>query len=132
MAEFYDPSGQRFDLLHIIAIFLWCPHCDNETHALTKTAAWRAEHRVAVLEIAMQDYRGGSPGWSDLQKWVRDHNADFPVVVDAQGAQLGQYFNVGTVPVNIMVAPRTMEILAVDVGEASDVAAYEQKFLTGP
>ena len=31
MADYYDPTGIRYDLLHVIGIFLWCPHCNNET-----------------------------------------------------------------------------------------------------
>lgn len=130
-AELYDPSRARYDLLHVVGVFFWCPHCNNETNDLAKLASWRTQHRVAVLEIAMQGYRRGSPGWSDLQSWVRDHELDFPVVVDAEGGQLGQFFPVDAVPLNILVDPRTMEILAVDVGETSDIAAYEHGFLPG-
>jgi hypothetical protein len=129
MAEYYDPAGARYDLLHVIGIFMWCPHCNNETVNLSKIAAWQADHRVAVVQIAMLGYGNASPTWSELQKWVGDHNLGFPVLVDGQGAQLGQYFSVNYVPVNIVVNPRTMEVLAADVGEVSDDQAYEQGFL---
>jgi hypothetical protein len=129
MAEYYDPDGLRYDLIHVIAILMWCPHCNNESNDLSRIAAWQADHRVAVVQIAMQGYGSASPGWSELQKWVTDHNLRFPVLVDGQGAQLGQYFSVDYVPLNIVVNPRTMEILAVQVGEVSDVQAYEQGFL---
>ena len=129
MADYYDPAGARYDLLHVVGIFLWCPHCDNETSDLMKIAAWRADHRVAVIQIAMEGYGSGAPGWNELQKWVREHSLDFPVVADGGGAQLGSYFAVNSVPLNIAVDPRTMEILAVDVGEVGDVQAYEQGFL---
>jgi hypothetical protein len=131
MAEIYDPAGTRYDLLHVVAVFFWCPHCNNETNALAKLASWRAEHRVAVIEIAMQGYGSSSPGWSELQEWVRDHALDFPVLVDGQGGELGQFFPIGSVPLNIAVDPRTMEILSVDVGEVADMTAYEQGFLAG-
>ena len=130
MAEYYDPTGARYDLLHVIGIFFWCPHCNNESTNLSAIAAWRATKRVAVVQIAMLGYGIAAPGWSDLQKWVSDHNLDFPVLVDGNGAQLGQYFSVDYVPLNIVVDPRTMEILAVDVGEISDVQGYEQGFLS--
>jgi hypothetical protein len=129
MVEYFDPAGARYDLLHVIGIFMWCPHCNNETNNLSKIAAWQADHRVAVVQIAMLGYGNASPGWSELQKWVSDHNLDFPVLVDGQGAQLGQYFSVNYVPLNIVVNPRTMEILAVDVGEVGDCQTYEQSFL---
>jgi hypothetical protein len=129
MSEYQDPTGARYDLLHVIGIFMWCPHCNNETNNLAGIAAWRAANRVAVVQIAMEGYGGASPTWSELQKWVSDHNVDFPVLIDSQGAQLGQYFSVNYVPVNIVVNPRTMEILAVDVGEVGDCQTYEQSFL---
>jgi hypothetical protein len=130
MSEYYDPAGARYDLLHVIGIFLWCPHCNNETNDLMQIAGWRADHRVAAIQIAMEGYGSASPGWNELQKWIRDHNTDFPVVVDGQGVELGQYFPVGSVPLNIVVAPRTMEILSVDIGEVGDVQAYQQRFLS--
>jgi hypothetical protein len=131
-AEFYDPQGLRYDLLHVMGIFMWCPHCNNETADIAQIAAWRTAHRVAVLQIAMEGYDGSTPGWSDLQKWVSDHQLDFPAVIDGQGAQLGQYFPVGSVPVNIVVNPRSMEILSVDIGEVGSVQTYEQGFLDHP
>jgi hypothetical protein len=129
MAEYHDPDGVLYDLLHVVGIFMWCPHCNNETNNLSSLSTWRADHRVAVVQIAMQGYGSASPTWSELQKWVSDHNLDFPVLLDGQGAQLGQYFSVNYVPVNIVVNPRNMEILAVDVGEVGDSQGYEQGFL---
>ena len=129
MAEYYDPSGARYDLLHVIGIFMWCPHCNNETSNLSTIPTWQADHRVAVVQIAMEGYGSASPTWAELQKWVGKRNLSFPVLVDGQGAQLGQYFSVDYVPLNIVVNPRTMEVLAVDVGEVGDCQAYEQWFL---
>jgi hypothetical protein len=129
MAEFYDPDGLQYDLLHVMAIFMWCPHCNNETKDVSTIAAWQASHRVAAVQIAMLGYGNASPTWAELQKWVGDHKLNFPVLVDGQGAQLGQYFPVNSVPVNIVVNPRSMEILAVDIGEVGDVQTYEQGFL---
>ena len=129
MAEYFDPTGARYDLLHVIGVFFWCPHCNNETNNLSTIPTWQADHRVAVVQIAMLGYGNSAPAWSELQKWVSDHQVNYPVLVDGQGAQLGQYFSIKYVPLNIVVNPRTMEILAVDVGEISDCQAYEQGFL---
>jgi len=133
MAEFYDPDGARYDLLHVMAIFMWCPHCNNETSDVATLSAWQSNHRVAAVQIAMLGYNSGSgaaPTWAELQKWVSAHNLDFPVLIDGRGAQLGQYFSVDYVPINIVVNPRSMEVLAVDVGEVGDVRSYEQGFLS--
>jgi hypothetical protein len=130
MAEYYDPDGLQYDLLHITGILMWCPHCKSETSSLAKIAAWQSEHRVAAIQIVLQGSTGASPGWCELQAWVSNYNLNFPVVVDGQGAQLGQYFTIDYVPLNIVVNPRSMEILAVDVGDVGDVQAYEQGFLS--
>jgi hypothetical protein len=129
MAEYYDPTGSRYDLLHVIGIFMWCPHCNNETNNLSTIPTWQAAHRVAVVQIAMENNSGASPGLSDLQTWVSKYNLDFPILMDGQGVQLGQYFSVSSVPLNIVVNPRTMEVLDVTVGEVGDCQAYEQGFL---
>jgi hypothetical protein len=132
MADYYDPQGARYDLLHVIAIFMWCPHCNNETYALVQIASWQASQRIAVVEVAMQGFGGASPTWAEAKTWAGTHNVAFPILVDGQGAKLGQYFPVGSVPVNIVVNPQTMEVLAVDVGEVSDIQTYEQGFLASP
>lgn len=129
MADYFDPQGARYDLLHIMALFMWCSHCNNEANNLAKIAAWQASHRVASLQIAMQGYGGDTPTWDEMKKWTVDHNLTVPVLLDAQGKQLGQYFKVTSVPINIVANPRTMEILAVDIGEVGDVQGYEQRFL---
>jgi hypothetical protein len=129
MSEYFDPTGARYDLLHVIGIFMWCPHCNNETRNLSTISAWQTSHRVAVVQIAMEGYGSASPSWAELQKWVGNYNPSFPVLIDGQGAQLGQYFSVDHVPINIVVNPRSMEVLAADVGEVGDCQAYEQGFL---
>jgi hypothetical protein len=130
--EDFDPDGLRYDLLHVMAICLWCPHCNNETTNIAQIAAWQADHHVAVLQIAIQGYSGASPTWPEIQKWAQDHDVSFPVLIDGQAAKLGQSFNVSSVPLNIMVNPRTMAVLAIDLGEVGDVEAYEQGFLNRP
>jgi hypothetical protein len=127
--EYHDPDGMSYDLLHVMAICLWCPHCNSETNALTTVSAWQAARRVAVLQIALQGYGSASPTWADIQRWARDHQIGFPVLIDGQGKQLGRTFDVSAVPVNIAVNPRDMSVLGIDVGEVGDVQAYEQEFL---
>jgi len=127
--EYYDPSGQQYDLLHVMVVCMWCPHCNNETTEVSKIAGWQAEHRVASLQIAIQGYTSQPPTLLELQSWAQEHNLTFPVLVDGQGAQLGQYFEVRSVPVNIMVNPRSMAVLGIRVGEVGGVQTYEQGFL---
>ena len=61
MADYYDPAGLRYDLLHVIGIFMWCPHCNNETYNLASIAGWQSSNRVAVIQIAMEGYGGADP-----------------------------------------------------------------------
>jgi hypothetical protein len=129
LSEYSDPTGARYDLLHVTGIFMWCPHCNNETNDLVSIAAWQAQHRVAVIQIAMEGYGGASPSWTEVQQWVGDHNLGFPLLVDGQGAELGKYFPVNSVPVNIAVNPRTMEVLDVQIGEVGSCQSYEQGLL---
>jgi hypothetical protein len=127
--EYHDPDGTSYDLLHAMVICLWCPHCNNETNALAAIAAWQADHRVAVLQIALQGYSSASPTWADIQEWATDHAVGFPVLIDGQGAKLRQYYDLGSVPLNIVVNPRDMSVLGIDVGEVGDIQAYEQGYL---
>lgn len=124
-----DPDGQRFDLLHVMVICMWCPHCNNETAAVMKATDWQASHRVAVMQIAIEGYTSQSPSWSEMQTWAKQYAVTFPVLLDGQAAQLGQSISVPSVPLNIMVNPRSMAVLAMDVGEVGDIEAYEGGFL---
>jgi hypothetical protein len=127
--EYHDPEGTSYDLLHATVICLWCPHCNNETNALAAVAAWQADHRVAVLQIAIQGYGSASPTWAEIQGWARDHAVAFPVLIDGQAAKLRQYYDVSSVPLNIVVNPRDMSVLGIDMGEVGDVQAYQQGYL---
>lgn len=127
--EYYDPDGLQYDLVHVMVISMWCPHCNNETTDVARISAWQASHRVASLQIAIQGYTGKTPTLPELQQWIGDHGLTFPVLVDGQGEQLRQYFSVEAVPLNIAVNPRTMAVLGIDVGEVDSVQDYEQGFL---
>jgi hypothetical protein len=52
-------------------------------------------------------------------------------VVDAQGVELGRCLPVGAVSLDI-AAPRTLQVLAVDVGQVGDVQTYQRRFLGAP
>jgi len=127
--DFSDPAGQRYDLVHVMVICMWCPHCNNETVDVMKLSEWRASHRVGVMQVAIQGYTGQPPSLAEMQSWVREYAVDFPVLVDGDAAELGQTYSVKSVPLNIMVNPRTMGVLAMDLGEVGDVETYERGFL---
>lgn len=127
--DYYDPSGLSYDLLHVMVVCMWCQHCKNETADISRIAGWQAEHRVAALQIAIQGFTGKSPTLPELQQWTRAHDLAFPVLVDAQGAELGRYYPLDAVPVSIAIDPRTMAVLSIDVGGLGGVERYEQAFL---
>jgi hypothetical protein len=127
--ELHDPDRQRYDLLHFMVIAMWCPHCNNETADVMKITDWQSSHRVGVEQIAIQGYTGKAPSLAEMQGWARKFAVNFPVLVDGQAAELGKTFDVTSVPLNIMVNPRTMGVLAIDLGEVGDVESYERGFL---
>lgn len=62
----------------------------------------------------------------ELQQWTRAHDLAFPVLVDGQGAELGRYYPLDSVPVSIAVDPRTMAVLSMNVGGLGGVERYYQ------
>jgi hypothetical protein len=133
MADYYDPEGLRYDLLHVVFSAINCEDCDYQAARMANLATWQAEKRIATMEIITFGINGSQwPNQAEIAVWARSHKTTMPVVIDAQGRRLEKYWNVVYLPVHVMVNPRTMEILDFYVATLSDVQAYESKFLPAP
>ncbi len=121
LADFFDPMGVKYKVIHVIAAADWCPDCVNETDALVKALSnaatdYRAKGVVylqAMTEGATPNY-GATP--QDLTSWISAHHPVFTEVLDPEAHELGAFFDAAAVPFNADIDARTMELLQAGTG----------------
>jgi len=129
VADYFDPTGARIDLLHVVIVAMWCPHCDKQATAMAGLSAWQTEHRVASFELAVDGPNRTGPSMAEVTTWAVKHDLPTPVARDPQSVQIKPYLTVSYIPLHLLVDPRTMIILDATTGEVPDLKAYEAKFL---
>lgn len=136
LADYYDPSGQTFKLIHLAAASFWCIYCNQESEELASggAAKWAAQG-VIFIEALIDGHQVGVPATpTDLQHWISGPRIDetnttyktplnFTVFLDPAVKNLGSFFPEGGVPFNMNIDPRSMEILDTSNGYAGSADA---------
>ena len=122
LADYYDPCGKRIKMLHLTVGGVWCVPCGEETDALVAAKAQLASEGVTVVQ-ALGDgpTEGVAATVTDLDNWIAKHGSNFTEVLDPNLANLGAFFNAGSVPWNGDIDPRTMEIIRETTGWPGDL-----------
>lgn len=117
LAQYFDPSGTKYKLIHIQASGLWCGPCRQEASTVTPMAQTLADKKVVWL---MSIAEGGTPGIasnkSDLDKWVAQFKAPYTQFLDPGNANLGPFYDATAIPWNANINAKTMEILSSGTG----------------
>ncbi|PKN36218.1 MAG: hypothetical protein CVU63_17355 [Deltaproteobacteria bacterium HGW-Deltaproteobacteria-20] len=130
-ADFYDPSQQRHKVMYLVAVVAWCPHCQAETRAIAANSSAFRANGVQVVQTVMEGAERGRPlSLVDVDEWVDTMGTDFTVLIDVNAKRLGSVADIEGVPWNALVDTRSMEVLAVTVGELVDVPGYVDLGLT--
>lgn len=124
LSDFYNPDGRSdIKLLAVNASAVWCSVCRAEYEDMnTKNtyATYRAKG-VEILGTLFQDelYFPAQP--SDLSLWgsISTHAVKFPLVLDP-GFKLGQFFDSDATPLNMVIDVRTMKIVSITMGYATN------------
>jgi hypothetical protein len=117
LAQYFDPTGEKYKLIHIQASGLWCQPCRLETQTVTPMAQTLTDRKVVWL---MSIAEGGTPGVasnkSDLDKWLTQFKASYTQFVDPGNANLGPFYDAAAIPWNANISAKTMEILSSATG----------------
>ncbi|AKU97977.1 hypothetical protein AKJ09_04641 [Labilithrix luteola] len=124
LADFYDPTGETYELIHIQASGTWCSVCKAETQATVPLADQIKARKVAwIITIAEGPTPGVPSTQQDLDKWMSTFNAPFTHVLDPGNKNLGPFYDAAALPWNANINAKTMEILSAGVGGTNDGAA---------
>lgn len=124
LADFYDPQQKRHKVLDIQISQTWCSICSVETDATVQVRdQLRAEGAVFLQVMTSGNDASKGPSQEDVDGWVDRHRMTYTLAVDVRGRRMSSV-GVSTVPWDILVDTRTMEILDSSAGAPADIMKY--------
>jgi len=118
--RYYDPTGDRFELLLVNSAALWCSACLSEHETLPDRYRELAPRGLVILSALFEDRKGDPAGVDELALWVETYGTPFPMALDPD-YQLGAYAPAASAPLNLLVDARTLEILEKFTGDQGTV-----------
>lgn len=118
--RYFDPTGDRYELLLVNSAALWCAACQSEHEDLPDRYREYAPRGLVVLSALFQDQKGDPATVEHLALWVETYATPFPMALDPD-YQLGVYAPAGSAPLNLLLDARTMEILEKFTGDQGTV-----------
>ncbi|HEY2511076.1 MAG TPA: hypothetical protein VGI39_09480 [Polyangiaceae bacterium] len=121
LADYYDPTGTTYKVIHILAAATWCGPCNDETDALVSVLASPATDLRAQGVVYLQALvEGPTPNLGatkvDLDAWSDAHRTPFTTALDPEASELGALFDAASVPFNADLDARSMELLQAGTG----------------
>ncbi|HET9955032.1 MAG TPA: hypothetical protein VFQ61_11035 [Polyangiaceae bacterium] len=120
LADFYDPSGERYAVLLLNTAAVWCSACRVEHEDLSGRLANLSGRKLGVLGALFQDRDRNPAQFSDLALWTETFATPFPMALDPS-YQLGVYASAETAPLNLVIDTRDMRILQKYIGDQAEV-----------
>jgi hypothetical protein len=119
LAEYFDPSGSRYRLVHIQAAGVWCTACQAETEVIVPLKS-QLDGRKTVWLVSLAE--GPTPGTpsvrDDLDRWIAEYKSPYTHWLDPNNANLGPFYDRTALPWNANINAKTMEILTSATGAA--------------
>ena len=121
LSDFHDPDGTRgVKLLLLNTAALWCTACRVEHRTLPGHAARLAPKGLVVVTALFQGVDGSPATLNDMTLWVTNYGTNFPIVLDPVYS-FERYASAATAPLNLVVDPKTMQVLEKYIGDQSEV-----------
>ena len=119
-AAFFDPAGDRYELILVNSAALWCSACQVEHRELPDHYRELAPRGLVILSALFQNRNGKPASVADLALWVETFETPFPMALDPD-YQLGDYASADSAPLNLLIDARTMRIIEKFTGDQSTV-----------
>jgi hypothetical protein len=129
LADYFDPDRARHKLLQLQVVATWCAICASETRATVKVKEPLGEEGAVFLQVVVNGNaptRG--PSLDEVHAWIERHAATYDTAIDV-GARRMQGLGVETVPYNMLIDTRTMELLHSGSGAPDDIVRYVREGL---
>lgn len=129
LAQFYDPEGRQFKLIHIQASGVWCVWCQKETEVVVPMKKKLDDRKVVWLVSLAEGAALGTPAkQSDLDNWIAEYKSPYPHVLDPGNKNLGVFYDAAALPWNANINAKTMEILQAGTGAHTSEAGILEEF----
>lgn len=116
MNDLYDPDGKKGNrFLYFNAAAFWCANCKEDAKQLVAMNAKYGPKGVKIMTVVMQKSDRSPADDSDVDAWINTFKLDSIVVSDPTQL-LGAFFDVNTMPLNVIVDLKTMKIVKVSTG----------------
>src|SRR5262249_38524386 len=118
LADFYDPTGKNYKIIHISVAGVWCIWCIKETQALSGDATHPSlipqlkEKKVVYLTALSESSQRQPAAPKDLDYWINLYHPGYTQLLDPGNRQLGPFFTSAGLPWNGNFDARSMEILS--------------------
>ncbi len=112
-ASMEDWMGTRLILLNSSAGR--CAACSIEAGHLQDWYTQWADDGFLVVTALFEDYRYQPASIEFAQTWVEEHGCTHPVVIDPD-VEMGQYYNISSTPMNMLIDGNSMKILEITTG----------------
>jgi len=117
LAQFFDPSGERYKIIHIQAAGVWCGYCKAETEIVVPLKAeLEAKKVVWLVSLAEGAAPGSASDQKDLDGWITQFKSPFTHWLDPKNGNLGPFYDRSALPWNASIDATTMEILTSGTG----------------
>lgn len=117
LAQYFDPKGTKYKMIHVQASGTWCTFCRQETRMVIPMKAQFEERKVLwVLSLAEGDVQGTAATKADLDKWISQFKWDVPHLLDSGNKNFGPFYDAAALPWNANIDLKTMKILSTSVG----------------
>jgi hypothetical protein len=132
LADYFDPQRAHHSILHLEVAAVWCTICSSYADATVKVKEPLGKEGMVYLEVIVGGAAGSSAGPSlrEVDDWVARHQSNFTTAIDVRGKRLaGIGVPPQTMPWDIMIDTRTMEILDSTGGAPLDIVSYDRSYL---
>lgn len=121
LAQYFDPTGEKYKLIHIQAAGVWCAYCKAETRAIVPLKAeLDARKAVWLVSLAEGPTQGNASNQKDLDGWIATFESPFTHWLDPANANLGPFYEAHALPWNANIDATTMEIITSGTGAKTD------------
>ncbi|MBN9163361.1 MAG: hypothetical protein BGO98_08995 [Myxococcales bacterium 68-20] len=117
LAQYFDPTGKKYKIVHIQAAGVWCGYCKAETQIVVPMKAeLEAKGVVWLVSLAEGPTPGTASKQKDLEGWIATFKSPYTHWLDPANANLGPFYDRSALPWNANIDATTMEILTSGTG----------------